>query len=173
MRFLMLENEPVLRLMGFNFWLDNIIQNTRSMENNKVVIERLFSITTQQLWSIWNQPKFVKNWFGSDPKGRVLSAAIDLSVGGSYKISFQDSDGGMHTAFGTYLEIIEPTYLRYTWEWESEPDHVSELKLELIPQGEKTLLVLSHSNLNPNSLHGYLEGWNRTLDKIVLLLEEL
>lgn len=127
--------------------------------------------TLQRFWSIWNQPEFIKMWFGSDPKGTVLSATIDLSVGGAYKISFQDADGTIHTAFGTYLEIVEPTHLRYTWEWESEPDHVSELRLELKPQGDQTFLRLSHSNLNPNSLHGYLEGWNRTLDKIVLLLD--
>jgi len=141
------------------------------MNDNKVVIERLFNTAPERFWSIWNQPEFVKMWFGSDPKGTVLSATIDLSVGGAYKISFQDADGSIHTAFGTYLEIVEPTHLRCTWEWESEPQHVSELCLELIPQEEKTLLKLSHSNLNPHSLHGYLEGWNRTLDKIVLLLD--
>jgi uncharacterized protein YndB with AHSA1/START domain len=97
----------------------------------------------------------------------VISANVDLSVGGRYTISFQDSDGSVHTAFGEYVEIIEFSKLRYTWEWESEAGHISEVSVEFIPQQEKTLSILTHSNLNPNSVHGYLDGWNGALDKIV------
>jgi uncharacterized protein YndB with AHSA1/START domain len=119
-----------------------------------------------------NKPKFVKMWFGSDPNGMVLSADIDLSVGGKYKISFQDSDGPIHTAFGEYVELIEFSKLRCTWEWESEAGHVSELIVELIPKREKTLSILTHSNLNPNSIHGYTDGWNGTMNKIVTKIVE-
>jgi uncharacterized protein YndB with AHSA1/START domain len=137
------------------------------MNGDKVVIERLFNAPVNLVWSIWTEPKFIKMWFGSDPNGNVLSADIDLSAGGKYKISFQDSDGTIHTAFGEYIELIEFAKLHCTWEWESEAGHVSELIVELIPQGEKTLLILTHFNLNPNSIHGYTEGWNGTLNKIV------
>jgi uncharacterized protein YndB with AHSA1/START domain len=135
--------------------------------NNKVVIERLFDAPVKLIWSVWTEPGFIKMWFGSDPNGTVLSADVDLSIGGKYKISFKDSNGTIHTAFGEYLEIREFSKLRYTWEWESEAGHVSELAVEFTRQREKTLTTLSHSNLNPSSLHGYLDGWNGTLDKIV------
>jgi uncharacterized protein YndB with AHSA1/START domain len=135
--------------------------------NNKVVIERLFNAPVKLVWSIWTEPQFIKMWFGSDPDGTVLSANVNLSIGGKYKISFKDSNGTIHTAFGEYLEISEFSKLHCTWEWESEPGHVSEVVVEFNRQGEKTLTTLSHFNLNPNSLHGYLDGWNSTLDKIV------
>jgi uncharacterized protein YndB with AHSA1/START domain len=137
------------------------------MNGNKVVIERLFDAPVTLVWAIWTEPKFIKMWFGSDPNGTVLSADIDLSIGGRYKISFQDSDGTIHTAFGEYVELTEFSKLHCTWEWESEAGHVSHLIVELIPKGEKTLLILTHSNLNPNSIHGYTEGWNGTMNKIV------
>jgi uncharacterized protein YndB with AHSA1/START domain len=137
------------------------------MSSNKVVIERVFNAPVNLVWSIWTEPEYIKIWFGSDPNGTVISADIDLSVGGKYSISFQDSDGSVHTAFGEYVEIVEFSKLHYTWEWESEPGHVSEVIVEFIPQEEKTLSILTHSNLSPNSVHGYLDGWNGALDKIV------
>lgn len=39
--------------------------------------------------------------------------------------------------------------------------------VEFVPKAEKTLTILTHTNLNPDSVHGYLEGWNGTMDKIV------
>jgi uncharacterized protein YndB with AHSA1/START domain len=132
-----------------------------------VMIERKLNADAQLLWAIWTEPSFVSRWFGSDPNGTVLSAEIDLKVGGAYKISFQDSDGKVHTAFGKYLQVTTCSKLHCTWEWESEPGHVSELSVEFIPNQENTLLILKHDKLNPSSLHGYHEGWNGTLDKIV------
>lgn len=137
------------------------------MKSNKVVIERVFNAPVEMVWSIWTEPEFIKLWFGSDPNGTVLSADVDLSVGGKYTIAFQDSNGSMHTAFGEYVEIVEFSKLHYTWEWKSEPGHVSEVIVEFIPQAEKTLSILTHDNLNPDSVHGYYDGWNGAMDKIV------
>ena len=137
------------------------------MKENTVVIERVFNAPVELVWMIWTRPHYIKMWFGSDPDGTVLSADINLFVGGKYSISFEDSDGTLHTAFGEYLEIIECSKLHFTFEWKSEPGHISELMVELIPQAEKTITILTHSKLNPNSVHGYKEGWNGTMDKII------
>ena len=137
------------------------------MKENEVVIERVFNAPVELVWMIWTQPEYIKMWFGSDPDGTVLSADINLSVGGKYSISFSDSDGSLHTAFGEYLDIIENVKLHCTFEWKSEPGHISELIVEFIPQAERTITILTHTNLNPNSIHGYIEGWNGALNKIV------
>lgn len=133
----------------------------------KVVIERLLNAPVGLVWRIWTKPEFIQQWFGSDPEGAVLSVDMDLIIGGKYRVAFKDSDGTSHAAFGEYLEIIEESKLRYTWEWESEPRHVTELSVEFEPKGQQTQLTLTHANLNPHSLHGYRDGWNSTLDKIV------
>lgn len=137
------------------------------MEGHSVKIKRLFNAPVNLLWSIWTEPTFVKQWFGSDENGTVILANIDLAVGGKYKISFMDSDGSNHTAFGEFIEIVPFSKLLYTWQWESELGYISNLQIDFIQQQENTLLVLEHFNLNPNSIHGHLEGWNGALDKIV------
>lgn len=135
--------------------------------DNSVVIERLLNAPVELVWRIWTKPEFIQRWFGSDRKGTVHSVDMDLTLGGKYRVTFQDSDGTSHAAFGEYLEIIKESKLRYTWEWESEPGHVTELSVEFGTEGEKTRLTLTHSDLNPNSLHGYKDGWNATVDKIL------
>ena len=137
------------------------------MKENTVVIERVLDALVNLVWSIWTEPEYIKIWFGSDMKGTGLSAEVNLLVGGKYRISFRDPDGSLHTAFGEYIEIEEFKKLRYSFEWLSEPGFVSDVLVELVPQEEKTLLVLTHSNLNPNSVHGYSDGWNGAIDKIV------
>lgn len=99
--------------------------------------------------------------------GTVISAEVNLSVGGKYRISFRDSDGTRHTAFGEYTEIVNFSRLRFTWGWESEPGHLSRVTVNFEADTEKTVLTLEHSHLNLNSAHGYFEGWNSTIDKIV------
>lgn len=52
------------------------------MGKNHVVIERIFDAPLELVWLIWTKPEFIKFWFGSDPNGTVISADIDLTVGG-------------------------------------------------------------------------------------------
>ncbi|SEL90638.1 SRPBCC family protein [Parapedobacter koreensis] len=137
------------------------------MDRNNILIERLFDVPVARLWEIWTKPEFINQWFGSDPKGIVISSDIDLAVGGQYRIIFQDSDGSIHTAFGEYTEVVELEKLRYTWQWESEAGYISTVIVAFIPKAEKTLLIFEHVNLNPNSAHEYFMGWNGAMDKIV------
>ncbi len=137
------------------------------MDKNNVLIERLFDVPVARMWEIWTKPAFIAQWFGSDPNGTVISSDIDLVVGGQYKITFRDADGSMHTAFGEYTEVAEPVKLRYTWQWESEAGHISEVIVTFIPKAGKTLLIFEHVNLNPNSAHECFMGWNGAMDKIV------
>jgi len=133
---------------------------------NAIRVERLFDADVELLWKAWTEPAFIKRWFGSDPKGTVEEAEIELKVGGSYRISFSDSDGSRHTCFGKFLSIIPNNLLVYSWEWENEPGHISEVHVSFQSIGERARVILEHKNLNPDSRHIYDEGWNRALDKI-------
>jgi len=137
------------------------------MDKNNVLIERLFDVPVALMWEIWTKPEFINRWFGSDSNGVVISSDIDLVVGGRYRVTFQDSDGSIHTAFGEYTEVVELQKLRYTWQWESEAGYISAVIVTFIPKAGKTLLVFEHIHLNPNSTHEYFMGWNGAMNKIV------
>ena len=139
---------------------------TNTLARNAVRVERIFDAGINLLWRTWTEPALIKLWFGSDPNGTVEKVEMDQRIGGAYKISFSDSDGSQHTCKGRILSIIEHELLVWSWEWESEPGHISELKVSFHAIGEKTKVVLEHSNLNPDSRHAYDKGWNGGFDKI-------
>jgi uncharacterized protein YndB with AHSA1/START domain len=136
------------------------------MPNTKIEIERIFDAEVELLWDIWTEPGYIAQWFGSDPFGIVQRVDIDLMVGGKFRIQFSDSDRSVHTARGEYLNIDKYKNLKMTWEWESEPNRVSELNVDFISMNDKTKIVLTHSNLIFETVHNYEFGWNGAFNKI-------
>ena len=146
---------------------------TNTLAKNTVRVERIFDADVKLMWRTWTEPELIKLWFGSDPDGTVEEVEMDLRIGGAYRVSFTDSDASRHACKGRILTIIEHELLVWSWEWESEPGYVSQLKVTFHPLGEKTNVVLEHSNLNPESRHVYDKGWNGGLDKIEKILPNL
>ena len=136
------------------------------MPNSKITIERIFDAQVELLWDCWTQPEYIEQWFGSDPYGTVQKVNIDLTAGGKFRIRFSDSDTSVHTATGEYLNIDKYRNLKMTWEWEREPNQVSELNIDFIPMNDKTKIILTHSNLVFETIHNYELGWNGAFDKI-------
>ena len=136
------------------------------MANSKVVIERIFDAKVELLWETWTHPKYIEQWFGSDPYGAVQKVDIDLTIGGKFRIQFSDSDTSVHIARGEYLKIDKYKNLKMTWEWESELNQVSELNVDFISMDDKTKIILTHSNLVFETVHNYELGWNGAFNKI-------
>ena len=136
------------------------------MANSKVVIERIFDAKVELLWETWTQPKYIEQWFGSDPFGTVQKVDIELTIRGKFRIQFSDSDKSVHVARGEYLNIDKYKNLKMTWEWEREPNQISELNVDFISMNDKTKVILTHSNLVFETVHNYELGWNGAFNKI-------
>ena len=46
---------------------------------------------------------------------------LGLRRGGSFEVSFMDSDGTEHTCSGVYADVQPETKLSFSWRWKSEP----------------------------------------------------
>jgi len=136
------------------------------MTNSKVVIERIFDANVDLLWETWTQPEYIEQWFGSDPFGTVQKVDIELTIGGKFRIQFSDSDKSVHVVKGEYLNIDKYKNLKMTWEWESEPNQISELNVDFLKMNDKTKVILTHSNLVFETVHNYERGWNGAFNKI-------
>lgn len=139
---------------------------------NSVKLDIHFQSSAADLWNAWTDPYLVKKWFGSDPAGTVLHAMTNVKPSGIFSVTFADSDGTQHTCTGTYSDIKLHVQLSFTWEWKSEPGHVSRVNVSFTPDKEGTLMKFEHSNLHPDSLHGYQGGWKRTFEKLKSALNE-
>ena len=114
----------------------------------QVRLELTFQQGLETLWEAWTLPAKISGWFGSDPEGKVLEANLDVRPNGRYSISFQDSNGDIHTAKGRYLKVDPRNSLSFTWEWESEPGHLSRVYLQFEPSETGTTLKFEHTNLD-------------------------
>lgn len=139
---------------------------------NAVALSVLLEASPEKVWAAWTQPEFIMKWFGSDPNGTVIEANMNVQPGGSYVITFRDSDGTEHTCVGKYQRVNEPFELSFTWEWKSEPGQVSNVSIDLVPSDGKTFMKFSHTELGASSAHQYEEGWKRTFEKLKLALSK-
>lgn len=147
-----------------------MVSNTTVSE---IRVERVFDAEVSLLWKAWTEPELIKLWFGSDPNGTVENVMMDVQTGGAYEITFSDSDLSKHTCKGIFLVVVENNSLMYSWEWESEPGHISEVTVSFQSLGEKTRVVLEHKKLDPASRHGYTDGWNGAFSKIERILQTI
>ena len=138
--------------------------------DSSVFFEEIFKTPIEKIWDAWTNPTLIMNWFGSDPKGKVLKAALDVRPGGKFEVTFQDSDLTEHTCSGMYEEVRVLSKLTFSWQWKSEPGVESFILLLLTPEGKSTRMRFEHKNLGSDSKHDYEKGWQNTFAKLERLL---
>lgn len=139
-------------------------------QKETVTIEVVMKASIEKVWEAWTSEALILNWFGSDPNGKGLKARLDVRHGGSFEITFKDSDETEHTCYGVYTDVEELSKLAFTWAWKSEPGFESFVALSLTPDAGYTHMQFEHSNLGHESKHDYLKGWQATFLKLERLL---
>jgi uncharacterized protein YndB with AHSA1/START domain len=142
------------------------------MPSDQITIDRTFQAPIAQVWQAWTDPAIILQWFGSDPKGKGIAASLDPKPGGSFEITFQNSDGTPFTCGGKYLEVQQPNKLVFTWSWTNEPDTISQVTVLLSPENNHTRQHFKHKGFGHTSSHQYQEGWQRTFEKLEKILTQ-
>lgn len=137
---------------------------------SSVEIEWDFYRKPSELWEAWTREELMCRWFGSDPEGRVLSAKLDVRVGGRFEVRFVGSDGIEHACYGEYRDLVKDYRLRSTWNWVSEPGDESEVSLLLLPTKYGTRMLFKHEGNFQSTAHHYEKGWESTFHKLERLL---
>ena len=138
--------------------------------DDPIYIETLISAPISDVWSAWTDPAIILNWFGSDPDGWGVSAKLNVHPGGSFEVTFKNSDGSEHTCSGVYETVETCHKLIFSWVWRSEPGVVSFVTVLLYPDDDNTRMHFEHANVGTASAHDYLYGWQATFLKLERLL---
>ena len=139
-------------------------------DDSKIFLETTFNCSIEKVWEAWTNPIQLMKWFGSDPKGKVLKAELDVRPRGYFEVTFQDSDLTEHTCSGIYTDVHTLNKLAFTWQWKSEPGIESFVLVSLTSKGESTRMQFEHKNLGIGSEHNYAKGWQNTFSKLENLL---
>ena len=138
-----------------------------------VIIERIFKATPDRIFRAWTDPAQLIKWFKTRPETNILEVLADPRVGGSYRISIE-MEGGPWIVGGTYLAVVEPSLIEFTWMWEEATMEPAEtiVRVELTPTADGTHLKLTHSRLsNETSFQAHDRGWIGTLSTLATLIE--
>jgi uncharacterized protein YndB with AHSA1/START domain len=134
-----------------------------------LTLKRRLKAPPAKVYAAWIEPEKVARWWGPGPSV-VLRAEFDARVGGRFRVVFRCADGEEHDVSGVYREVVPDKKLAFTWAWRSTPERESQVTLDFEPDGDGTLLTLTHAQFFDEAARdGHREGWSSTLDKLVQL----
>lgn len=106
-------------------------------------------LTTSQQWSKW----------------QGTATTIDARPGGEYTMLAPNGN----TASGEVVEIVPNRRITFTWGWEGHPDvppGSSTVSIELEPDGEHTIVTLTHTDLPTTEVELHHAGWTYYLGRL-------
>jgi uncharacterized protein YndB with AHSA1/START domain len=89
-----------------------------------------------------------------------------VRVGGHFRVRFRTRDGLEHECSGVYQDVMPDRKLAFTWTWTGPHERESLVTVHLKPDGDGTLLTLTHEQIVVDTTHDYRRGWTGALDKL-------
>jgi len=106
----------------------------------EIVVTRTFNAPARMVFEAWTRSELFRRWWVPESMDMtLLSCAMDVRVGGGYRLEFSHGASGSIAFFGRYLEVTPHSRLVWTNE-ESDDGAVTTVTFE--ERGGKTLLVL-------------------------------
>jgi uncharacterized protein YndB with AHSA1/START domain len=146
----------------------------RLAERPTLTLSRSYPVAPEKVWRAWTDPEALKAWWG--PGNEPVSlAALDVRVGGRFRIVFGGPDGKAHQCAGEYREVVPNRRLVFTWTWpNSTPERQSLVTITLRPVGAGTELVLLHEQFFDAAVRdGHRRGWSGALEKLERFLQDI
>jgi uncharacterized protein YndB with AHSA1/START domain len=106
-------------------------------------------------------PAKMVQWMGTQ-------ATLDPRPGGACRIN----PSGQAVMLGEFVEVDRPRRIVFTWGWEmtlfKTPPQSTLVEVSLTPDGEDTVVRLTHRRLPPETLALHSAGWHHYLARLAL-----
>jgi uncharacterized protein YndB with AHSA1/START domain len=138
--------------------------------DREILITREFDAPRHLVYRAWTTPELVKRWW-SGQRGDVISAEIDLRVGGKWRWVMV-AHGGFEVAFhGLYREIVPDERIVTTEVFEGMPEGEALNTLTFTEEDGRTTLTLlvEHSSREHRDAHvssGMEAGMQESMDAL-------
>jgi uncharacterized protein YndB with AHSA1/START domain len=110
--------------------------------DREVRIERIFHAPREKVWRAVTDPALVAKWWG---RGNQLDIErMEVKRGGHWRY-VEHAHGQTHGFEGRYREVVPPSRIERTFEWDGMPGHVAveTMTLEDLGDGRTRLVSLS------------------------------
>ncbi len=131
-----------------------------------LVLRRAFTASRQRVFRAWITPRALEHWFRPRGMGMTVSS-LEARVGGSFRFDLEDGS----SIVGTYLHIVPPEKLVFTWSGGATQGRETVVTLDFLEQGAVTEVVLTHEGLSTEAMRALVEGgWPSLLDALAEVL---
>lgn len=128
-----------------------------------LTVRRTFPATRERVFRAWTERTALLQWFRPEGKGVIISE-LDVQVGGSFRFDLAD---GCDSLFGTYLEVIRPEKLVFTWSSAATHNEETVVTVEFIEHDSATQVVLTHERFSSKEMRLlHQSGWQSLLDQL-------
>jgi uncharacterized protein YndB with AHSA1/START domain len=146
-----------------------------------VHVTRELPAPRESVFRAWTEPELFEQWFAL-PGTSSLHAEMDVRAGGNYRITVtRELFPGTTHVVGTYLEVVPPERLVFTWGWEDPPtleglqeleDVDSRVTVQFHELNHSTEVSITHERLDTEELRAFHRwGWDETLERLVVAVE--
>jgi uncharacterized protein YndB with AHSA1/START domain len=140
--------------------------STQTATKPSLTLKRRLKATPDKVFAAWIDPEKIKHWMGPG-EIKALSAECDARTGGRFRWVMRAPDGEVHDVSGIYREVIPNEKLVFTWAWKSTPERESLVTVLIKPDGDGSLLTLTHEQFfDEDARDRHQGGWNSALDKM-------
>jgi uncharacterized protein YndB with AHSA1/START domain len=131
---------------------------------DELVVERRVSVPPDRVFVYFTDAERWMRWQGTD-------AQVEPRPGGVWRVNVT-GDG---YASGRVVEVVDNRRIVFTWGWERDdmpvPPGSSTVAIDLVPDGDGTIIRLTHSGLPPDSVEIHRSGWENYATRLAVLAE--
>jgi uncharacterized protein YndB with AHSA1/START domain len=139
---------------------------TQTATKPSLTIKRRLNAPPAKVFAAWTDPEKVKGWMGPG-EVKVLAVECEPRTGGRYRWLMRAPSGEDHDVSGVYREFVPGRKLVFTWAWKSTPERKSLVTVDLKPDGDGTLLTLTHEQFfDEDARNRHRQGWEGAMDKL-------
>ncbi len=134
------------------------------MPDVPIITERLLNAPVEKVWKAITSKEEMNNWY-------FQIAAFEPEVGFTFRFTGEGRKGETYIHLCEIKEVVPMKKLSYSWRYEGMAGN-SLVEFELLPEGDKTRLILTHTGVetfvtdNPDfAKNSFVEGWTHIIGK--------
>lgn len=137
-----------------------------SPDGTTLVLRRTFTAERARVFRAWITPAALESWL--KPRGMKMTVrSLDARVGGSFRFELENGT----SIVGTYLQIVPPEKLVFTWSGEGIQGRETIVTLDFLERDTATEIVLTHEGLSTEAMRARAAGgWPSMLDALASVL---
>ena len=136
------------------------------MKVEPFTIERTYNAPVESVWKAITEKKQMKQWY-------FTIAEFEPEVGFEFQFEAKN-EGRTFLHLCKIIEVVPLKKLSYSWRYDQEEGN-SKVTFELLPEGERTRLKLTHEGLEtfpankPDfARNNFVEGWTHIIGKSLM-----